>query len=190
MKNNVIIILSFFVIIGCDNDGRGYEYMPDMYRSPSLETYGQNNVFNDSLNAREPVKGTIARGYLSSFYYDGSLEGYLEAGNKAENPYALNDKNLEEGKKLYNMFCTHCHGELGAGGGSITHPIYSAIPHYNDNKSIRRPNVPMSQLTAGHIFHAITYGLNAMGPHASQLSEKERWQIVLYVQELQKIPLE
>ena len=50
------------------------------------------------------------------------------------------------------MFCTHCHGELGAGGGSITHPIYSVIPHYNDNKSIRRPNVSMSELTAGHIF--------------------------------------
>ena len=43
----------------------------------------------------------------------------------------------------------------------------------------------MNQLTAGHIFHSITYGLNAMGPHASQLSEEERWKIVLYVQELQ-----
>ena len=35
----------------------------------------------------------------------------------------------------------------------------------------------------GHIFHAITYGLNAMGPHASQITEEERWKIVLYVQE-------
>ena len=54
MKNSVILFLAFFVIIGCDNGGRGYEYMPDMYRSPSLETYGQNNIFNDSLNARKP----------------------------------------------------------------------------------------------------------------------------------------
>ena len=84
------------------------------------------------------------------------------------------------------MFCKLCHGEFGAGGGSIGHPVYSAIPHYNDAKMLRRPNVPMNQLTAGHIFHSITYGLNAMGPHASQLSEEERWKIVLYVQELQK----
>ena len=84
------------------------------------------------------------------------------------------------------MFCKHCHGEFGAGGGSINHPVYSAVPHYNDGKMLRRPNVPMNQLTAGHIFHSITYGLNAMGPHASQLSEEERWKIVLYVQELQK----
>jgi hypothetical protein len=44
----------------------------------------------------------------------------------------------------------------------------------------------MSELTAGHLYHAITFGLNAMGPHASQITENERWQIVLYVQELQK----
>ena len=84
------------------------------------------------------------------------------------------------------MFCNHCHGPDGAGGGSITHPIYSAVPHYNDNKQKRRSGETMSELQAGHIFHAITYGLNAMGPHASQLTEKERWQIVLYVRQLQK----
>jgi cytochrome c len=84
------------------------------------------------------------------------------------------------------MFCNHCHGPKGAGGGSITHPIYSAIPHYNDTKQIRRSGATMSELTSGHLFHAITYGLNAMGPHASQITEDERWKIVLYVQELQK----
>ncbi len=187
MLNRFTLILScFFVITSCSNDGRGYEYMPDMYRSPSLETYGQNSIFSDSLNARKPVEGTIARGYLSTFYYDGSLEGYL-ASKDAENPIESNLETLQEGKELYNMFCKHCHGQNGAGGGSITHPVYSAVPHYNDNITLRRCDLPMSKLKPGHIFHAITYGLNAMGPHASQLTEEERWKIVLYVQELQKI---
>ena len=84
------------------------------------------------------------------------------------------------------MFCKHCHGPNGAGGGSINHPLYSAVPHYNDSKQIRRSGTPMSELKPGHLFHAITYGLNAMGPHASQLTEVERWKIVLYIQELQK----
>lgn len=189
--NRVFIAFTFLLFVSsCSNPGPGYEYMPNMYRSPSLETYGQNTVFSDSLNARTPVKGTIARGYLSTFYYDGSLKEYLDAGNNALNPMEKNDANLNDGKKLYSMFCKHCHGEFGAGGGSITHPIYSAIPHYNDGKLLRRANVPMNQLKAGHIFHAITYGLNAMGPHSSQLSEEERWKIVLYVQELQKYSTE
>jgi|TARA_B110000240_G_scaffold198350_1_gene258586 mono/diheme cytochrome c family protein len=187
MINRVILFLAFILIVSsCSNPGPGYEFMPNMYRSPSLETYGQNSVFEDSSNARLPVKGTIARNYLSTFYYEGSLQGYLEAGENAVNPFLNDEVNIEEGKKLYSMFCQHCHGEFGAGGGSITHPVYSAIPHYNDSKMLRRANVPMNQLTSGHIFHALTYGLNAMGPHSSQLSEEERWKITIYVQELQK----
>jgi|TARA_B100000787_G_C16167955_1_gene284884 mono/diheme cytochrome c family protein len=187
MINRVILFFAFILIVSsCSNPGPGYEFMPNMYRSPSLETYGQNSVFEDSSNARLPVKGTIARNYLSTFYYEGSLQGYLEAGENAVNPFLNDEVNIEEGKKLYSMFCQHCHGEFGAGGGSITHPVYSAIPHYNDSKMLRRANVPMNQLTSGHIFHALTYGLNAMGPHSSQLSEEERWKITIYVQELQK----
>ncbi|MAU36063.1 MAG: cytochrome C [Flavobacteriales bacterium] len=187
MKYKFILVFCMYILfVSCGNDGRGYEYMPNMYRSPSLETYGMNTVFKDSINARKPVKGTIARGYLKTFNYDETLEGYLLAGREAKNPLEKNKKNLQDGEALYIMFCKHCHGPNGAGGGSITHPIYSAVPHYNDNKQIRRTGGTMSDLKAGHLYHAITYGLNAMGPHASQITEKERWKIVLYVQELQK----
>lgn len=105
------------------------------------------------------------------------------AGKNAVNPLENNTENLADGKALYGMFCEHCHGATGSGDGTVTHPIYSAVPHYNDDKLKRRCDVPMCELKAGHIFHAITYGLNAMGPHASQISEDERWKITLYVQE-------
>ena len=100
-------------------------------------------------------------------------------------PFAA--ENLKEGEALYGMFCSHCHGPEGNGGGSIGHPIYSNIPHYNDKKQIRRTGKTMSELKAGHIFHSITYGVNAMGPHSSQLSEDERWKLVMHVQKLQKL---
>ena len=79
--------------------------------------------------------------------------------------------------------CAHCHGTEGDGKGTITHPIYSAVPSYSNTKMIRRSGSTMSELNEGHIFHAITYGLGAMGPHASQISEEERWKIVYYIQE-------
>ena len=101
--NRILLIFFIGLICSCSNPGPGYEFMPDMYRSPSLETYGQNSYFSDSLNARKPVNGTIARNYLSTFYYDGSLEGYLEAGKNAVNPFEANESNIEEGKKLYSM---------------------------------------------------------------------------------------
>ena len=159
--NKIISKIVFFVGIislsSCSGDSNpGYEFMPNMYRSPSHETYGENNI--NGMNALTPVEGTIARGHLS-------------------------EENMTNGKALYGMFCEHCHGATGAGDGTMKHAIYSAVPHYNDSKLLRRCNLPMCDLKAGHIFHAITFGLNAMGSHASQITEEERWKIVLYVQE-------
>jgi len=184
--NKIILKIIFFVgvisLSSCLGDSKpGYEFMPNMYRSPSHETYGENNI--NGMNALTPVEGTIARGHLSSFNYDESLEDYLKAGKQAVNPMENTEENLTNGKALYGMFCEHCHGATGTGDGTIKHAIYSAVPHYNDSKLLRRCNLPMCDLKAGHIFHAITFGLNAMGAHASQITEEERWQIVLYVQE-------
>ena len=184
--NKLILKLAFISVVvflsscGGDSDP-GYEFMPNMYRSPSLETYGENTI--NGMNAQLPVEGTIARGHLLTFNYDGTLEGYLLAGKEAVNPIEDNKKTRAEGKALYGMFCEHCHGETGTGDGTIKHAIYSAVPHYNDEKLLRRAGVPMNELKAGHMFHAITYGLNAMGPHASQVTEEERWLIVNYVQQ-------
>ncbi|MFQ3332805.1 MAG: mono/diheme cytochrome c family protein [Thalassomonas sp.] len=184
--NKLILKLAFIsgvvFLSSCGGDSDpGYEFMPNMYRSPSLETYGENTI--TGMNAQLPVEGTVARGHLSTFNYDGTLEGYLAAGNSAVNLLENNEENLADGKALYGMFCEHCHGATGAGDGTITHAIYSAVPHYNDEKLKRRAGVSMNELKAGHIFHAITYGLNAMGPHATQINEEERWKITLYVQE-------
>ena len=90
--NKIYLITLLALICSCSNPGPGYEFMPNMYRSPSLETYGQNSYFSDSLNARKPVKGTIARNYLSTFYYENSLEEYLRAGNEAVNPFQASEK--------------------------------------------------------------------------------------------------
>ena len=183
--NKVFITIVFIVGViffsSCGGDSSpGYEYMPNMYRSPSIETYGEQTIEN--FNGM-PVKGTVSRGNLLTFNYDKTLEGYLAAGNSAVNPLEDNEKIRTKGKALYGMFCEHCHGATGSGDGTIKHALYSAVPHYNDKKILRRAGVPMNELKAGHIFHAITYGLNAMGPHASQINEEERWLIVNYVQQ-------
>ena len=195
MINYLKYLLIFILILsGCSDsasDGReltrhpGYEYMPDMYRSPSYETYSENPLFTNNSTARKPVEGTIARGFMP-FEYTNSTEDYLRAGVNLENPLEKNSKNLSDGEALYVMFCAHCHGKNGDGKGSISHPLYSAIPSYSDEVMIRRTGSSMKNLKDGHIYHAITYGLNAMGPHASQINDNERWKIIMYVNQLQK----
>ena len=40
------------------------------------------------------------------------------------------------------------------------------------------------KFTEGSIYHVIFFGKNAMGSHAAQVNEMERWQITQYVMEL------
>ena len=193
-KLTYILVLVIIVTMGCgdsSSDGReltrhpGYEYMPNMYRSPSYETYSANPLFNDNSTARLPVKGTIPRGYVP-FEYENTLDDYIKSGEELINPLENNLKNIEEGEALYVMFCAHCHGKNGDGNGSIQHPLYGAVPSYTDDLLVRRSGTTMKGLSDGHMYHAITYGFNAMGPHASQINSDERWKIIMYVNELQK----
>ena len=170
---------------GASGDNPGYEYMPNMYRSPSYETYGENGIFENNSNALMPVEHSIPRGHVP-FDYDNTLEGFKLAGEELTNPLADNAETLAEGKVLYSQFCAHCHGKKGDGKGTITHPIYGGVPAYQDNVQIRRSGGTMAEMNDGQIYHTITFGLNAMGPHASQLMPEERWKIVRYVHELQK----
>ena len=193
------------ILVSCGGDSSpGYEYMPNMYRSPSIETYGEHIVLRDTSYMIEaytgiPVKGTIAQGQLSTFNYGKDIIGsdslFLLAGDSSKYPKYFNkdEKNLEKGKELYGMMCAHCHGSQGGGDGpiataSFANNPYDPMPAFNDSEKKRpRNNLPMTDFTEGHIFHTITYGYGKMGPHASQISEKERWKIVYYIQEkLQK----
>src|SRR3954463_8523567 len=107
MKKIFIYILPaavFIQLVSCTNDDpkkAGYEYMPDMYRSPSYETYSSNPLFADSMTARQPAEGTIARG--NSIYnnydrlpypYPNTPEGYEAAGASLHSPLEKNADNL------------------------------------------------------------------------------------------------
>ncbi len=159
-----------------DANSPGFEFMPDMYRSPSVEYYGIHVVNGDTLyNAMLPVKGTIARGYIP-YVYANTGEGYEQAGLYLKNPIAFSEKVEKEGEVLYGKFCVHCHGATGAGDGKVSAKLPGAPPAYAG---------PLKNLPEGKIFHSITYGKGLMGNHASILTQEERWKLVYYVQKLQ-----
>ena len=99
---------------GAEGDHPGFEYMPNMYRSASYETYSENPVFENGITAQSTVEGTIPRGF-TPFEYNNTLEDFLRAGKELSNPLSLDAKTLAEGKELYGIFCTHCHGAKGDG---------------------------------------------------------------------------
>ena len=172
----VMLVAGFTSCGKKDANSPGFEFMPDMYRSPSVENYGTYIIGDDTLNsAMLPVKGTIARGYIP-YVYPNTVEGYEQAGLYLKNPIALTPQIEKDGEILFGKFCIHCHGATGAGDGKVAAKLPGPPPAYNG---------PLKNLPEGKIFHSITYGKNSMGNHASLLNTQERWTLVHYVQKLQ-----
>lgn len=163
-------------------DRTGTEYAPNMYVSFAYEPLTQladkpNTINPYGMNMREPVKGTIARGQMeySTYHLDKSNENY-EVSSAWTNPLPKTEKNLADGKRLFNINCTPCHGEDGLGKGTIVADgKYPQVPAYSD----RLPTI-----NPGKAFYSITHGKNLMGGYGSVLTPTQRWQVIHYIYQL------
>ena len=194
MNKKVTQIISLMAVFGCitiattscgkkDPNSPGVEFMPDMYRSPSLETnmayvsIQNGKETGDTLQAnRMPVKGTIPRGFVP-YPYENDTSGYANAGRYLHNPFQKNDANLAEGEVLYGKYCIHCHGEGGEADGLVAAKLAGPPPSYKGPVLMALPE--------GKMFHSIYYGKGLMGSHASLINKAEIWKVILYIQKLQ-----
>lgn len=95
---------------------------------------------------------------------------------------------MDEGKRLYDVYCIACHGKEGKGDGSVVKILLE-----KDNYGLQPPAYNSDQLkgiSEGQIYYAMQYGKGNMGSYASQTNAVERWQIVQYVQTLQQLGAE
>jgi len=173
------IILSCFIILSsCDKRSteRGRSYLPDMEKSQAFDTYSENPNFEDNMTLRKPAEGTIPRGIMA-YPLKKTDEDMLLAGKKYFNPLEKNETNLAQGKLQFERFCSQCHGEKGDGQGFLYTSKKYAYPPANLllEKTVTRPE--------GEIYHIINVGIKIMGAHASQLSQEDRWKIVMYIRE-------
>ena len=186
-----VTLLAVITLGSCvrDKQSPGYEYMPDMYRSPAIEAYVDFGEIRDTLrpelnltmSARQPVAGTVPMSEMAMndmpYTIPNTPEGYELAGEVLKSPYPQTDEIIERGTKIYADFCAQCHGGKGKGDGPVVtiggHP---APPAYD---------AALKDLPEGKMFHSITYGKGLMGAHASQLSKSDRWKVVAYVKTLQ-----
>ncbi len=175
-----VLAVAGLVLVACNRDEnhRGWQYMPDMYDGPALEAYSPTDLFSDSTSARLPVEGTVPRGFMTYTDFGPDKAGYDSAAAYLKMPEGIeaNEVTMEEAKELYTIFCTHCHGDKGAGQGVLVkNEKFLGVPSYEDR-----------DINYGTIFHVITYGKGVMGSHASQVTPEERWKLALYVMKLKE----
>jgi mono/diheme cytochrome c family protein len=190
MKKFLIIagcVTTVILVLSCNKTRRstGRAYMPDMAYSVAYETYAPTAErlapSGANYNAR-PVEGTIARGEMAPYKLKNDTTGYaLSAG--VTNPLpALDAAKSLEAARLYLINCAICHGAKLDGNG----PLYKG----GDGPFAAKPatlvgDPKYTAMTEGTMFHSITYGKNAMGSYASQLSTEQRWMIVHYIKDKQ-----
>ena len=178
MKKNIFLTFCFLQFFGCSRDPQqpASEYMSDMVHSPAVEAFTESSLTKNGSAMLLAPKGSIPRGYKPFLYGNTVLEAE-RAGRELINPQENNPKNLARGKQLFTNTCFVCHGEKGKGDGPLI-PKFPNPPSYSSKK--------VSQYPAGRLYHVIMYGFGNMPSHSLQLNEEDRWNVVLYVQELQK----
>jgi len=182
----VITITASIVVTSCkDKRSTGWEYAPNMYEHIAYDPDQPNpHNFKDGKTAQVPPAGTIPVGFVK-FDYPNTRDGYELSSVEVKNALAITDKNMADGKALFDVFCYPCHGMSGEGDGPVTTHGFPPPPSYSKGQSSR--GGAMKDLTDGKIYHTITYGNGAMGSYASQLSPEERWKVVMYVHHLQTL---
>lgn len=173
---SIILICIALALSSCaDKDDPNYQYFPDMYESLAYEAYAEAEIFPEEQVAMIPVDGTISRGWMP-YGYDDDTEGYELAKTELKNTLPYTEENLAKGKELYDIYCGICHGSKGNGQGwLVEQEKILGVPSYDDQGRA---------ITEGSVYHVMYWGINTMGSYASQMSEKELWQVDHYVMKL------
>ena len=172
-KITLLVGITILVSSCHNNSAPNYQYFPNMYESVAYEPYTEAKVFKGGKEGQLPVAGTINRGF-EPYEYENSTAGYELAKANLKSPLTEEEKNSGKGKELFEIYCISCHGATGNGKGKLVErEKFLGVPSYKDR-----------EITEGSIFHVETYGLNAMGSHANQLSAHERWLVADYVLKL------
>jgi mono/diheme cytochrome c family protein len=189
MKRTIYTILFFASVslmlssCGAGGEDPGNEYAPNMYVSFAYEPMTQladkpNTINPHGMNMRLPVKNTIARGQMdyTTYNFAKTTEAY-EASASLKNPLPASTYNVAEGKRLYNINCTPCHGETGKADGTIVAAGKFPPPPAYDSERIKTT-------PEGKMFYSVKYGKNLMGAYGTVLSPHQIWQVLHYVNTL------
>jgi mono/diheme cytochrome c family protein len=199
MKKILIItgvVAAGLVMVSCNRDGNrgtGRAYMPDMFYSRAYETYagldtskftnkaaelGEGKIYYTSM----PVGGTVARGDMPAYAYKNDSIGYAQSASVKSPLDSSMTINMKEAERLYLVNCGICHGTKLDGNG----PLYKdGAGPYAAKPATLVGDAKYEAMPEGTMFHSVTYGKNAMGSYASQLSTRQRWEVIAYIKSKQ-----
>ncbi len=171
----------FLALTACGPRGNkpNVELIQDMMESPAIKAQEYDAESPHGRGMRVPPEGTAPVGFQPYTYGTD-----IEAASKQINPIAgqYDEATLKIGQRYYETNCALCHGFKGEGGEAAKSSISAKM-------ALKPPAVVSDKVkgwTDGHLYHVITKGQGVMGPYASHIPQKFRWQVVNYIRFLEK----
>lgn len=119
-----------------------------------------------------PIKGTFMAGFQVSY---SQLPATIDSMSGLKNPTPSSPASLENGRKIYQINCSPCHGTAGKGDGPV------------GKYGLPAPSLLTAEAKGrsdGYIWGQIRNGRGTM-PSYNRIEEMERWDVVNYVRGLQ-----
>lgn len=212
--NFSIIVFTILLFGACtsDPDSSGYEYMPDMYRSPSIETYvdygeirgRENKDLKLKLSALTPPLNTIpfcgtdsteVRLMLPNLRKANAAwkesHGFYGVDLSQDDEYLLAAKDINP----YKLTASNSASMMTKGKELFTAMCQHCHGEKGDGNgpmvasgayTAGVPNyAALTALSDGQMYYSIYYGKNMMGAHNSLVSKKEIWTLVHYIRQFQ-----
>jgi len=156
------------------------ELIQDMMESPAIKAQEYDETSPHHSGMRVPPEHTAPVGF-EPYKYATDVEA---AAKNLKNPLAgkMDEDTLLVGQKYYETNCAICHGFKGEGG-------VAAKSSVSEKMALKPPSIISDKVKGwpdGHLYHVITMGQGVMGPYASHIPQKYRWQVVNYIRFLEK----
>ena len=175
------LIIATFALAACQGgDKPNIEFIQDMFETPAIKAQRYDEWSPNHSGMRAPPENTVPVGF-TPYKYPTNPD---LAGKELKNPFAggIDNEQLFQGARLYETNCAVCHGHNGE-GGEAAHSSVAAL------MALKPPSLLSDKIRNypdGHIYHIITMGQGMMGPYASHVPQRYRWQVVSYIRQLQK----
>jgi mono/diheme cytochrome c family protein len=163
------------------SDAYAFPWSTDMYQGPAVQPL--------EIAPRVMPEGTLPVNGIHYNVHYGQPPGM--ANTKAilpmklelmtvreQNPLQPSTENLAHGRALFETVCAACHGPIGKGDGSVVHLLAHKPANLLTGVSTNLPD--------GYVFGYIRNGGIWMPSYDDAMSATERWQIVLYMRDLEK----
>ena len=167
------------------SDSPRIHIIQDMDSQPKYKAQRENTFFADGHADRPAIDGTVAVGDArdDDKFYKGK-EG--DAWTRTfPSQITLSEATMERGRERFGIYCTPCHGQVGAGDGMVAKRADSLaqgtwIPPTNVTQDY------LKQMPVGELFNSISNGVRNMPGYAPQIKTEDRWAIIMYLRALQR----